>query len=148
MTTDLDTQIRAAEMSVVESDRRLLQAARRLAPAARSSALRAAWLGAGSLAVVASTWLVVRSLSRPPPRSRRASRPHAARSRPVGMQVSPPARPRRRAMEVGSALMELGGALMGSALRSGLAPGASKAAAMPALAAGWRWLSRARGDRR
>lgn len=137
MTTDLDTQIRSAEMSVVESDRRLLETARALAPATRRASHRAAWIGGGSLALIVSTWLVARALTGPAP----ATRHRAARHPPP--PPSPPPRPPARGW---NRVMELGGALMGSALRSGLAPGAPKNVATPALfAAGLQWLSRRRG---
>lgn len=145
MTEDLDTQIRRAEMTVVESDRRLLQTARQLATASRGAAQRAAWIGGGSLAVIASTWLVVRALSRPAPP------PHEwpARKAPNG-PPPPPARPPLARGWPLLFLMELGGALMGSALRSGLAPAAPKTAvAAPlAFATAWRWFSRHRASRR
>ncbi|KQW37994.1 hypothetical protein [Rhizobacter sp. Root404] len=143
MSDDLDTQIRRAEMTVVESDRRLLQTARQLAPASRGAAQRAAWIGGGSLAVIASTWLVVRALSRPAPPPPWWSARKAASPPPPPPANPPSARGWRRAME-------LGGALMGSALRSGLAPAAPKtAAAAPlAFATAWRWFSQRRATRR
>lgn len=97
MTEDLDTQIRRAEMTVVESDRRLLQTARQLATASRGAAQRAAWIGGGSLAVIASTWLVVRALSRPAPPphewpARKAPNgpPPTARETASGARLAPP----------------------------------------------------------
>jgi len=88
--------------------------------------------------VIASTWLVVRVLTGPAPRPRRpAARPAAP----------PPTEPRRG--RGWRRAMELGGTLMGSALRSGLAPATPKTAAAPlALAAAWRWLQRTRALRR
>ncbi len=136
MSTDLDTQIRSAEMSVVESDRRLLDTARALAPASRRVTYRAAWIGGGSLAVIASTWLVARALTGPAPQPPRRAARHASPS------PTPALPPRAHGWR---RVMELGSALMGAALRSGLAPGAPQAVATPALlAAGWQWFSRRR----
>jgi hypothetical protein len=137
MKDDLDTLIRRAEMAVVETDRRLLQEAQRLVPAGRQAGQRAAWIGGACVAVAVSTWLVMRALTGPPPRQHHRH--------PVSAPPPRRAKAADRPSRGWGRVMQLGGVLLGTTLRSGLSP-APKAAAAPLVSAGLRWFTRQRGD--